>query len=627
MKTINSFLIIILFIFCHSLNAQTPSYQTKKIEGKEYILYPVEAGEGLYGIGRKFNVSVEKLNELNPEASIGLKTGQIILIPQSKTISKETISSKKNDENITSKNTTGSLKNNYTEYLVDKKQTLFAICRKFDIEIEELKKMNPELENGLRVGMTLKIPNSKANEDKKEKSKCSDKNESKVITKESKHKNDKKTVVIKHIVKAKETLYAISRLYNVEVKDIIKLNPESASSLIIGSELNIEVKKEIAATIQPEETSKVIEPEVIKPKYSVDDLQYLTCITQNVKPNTTPLKIAILLPLVIENAKTDAVNERFQEFYAGILLAAKEAKNKGVSIEIYAFDTEKTEEKITEVLQNSTLKTVDLIIGPAYTNQIPLVSDFAKENKINAVIPFSSKVTDLANNPYLYQFNATNRVEIEYLSNLLSQSTKPQNIIFVDLASITNNENGFEFSQNLKNALTAKNCVYNVLEMATEQSVQTTTLLDKEKTNIVIFNSDKFSNIFPYLSFLNTKAQEYDIQLYEQYSWKNQNAQVKFKTFSIAPFKPLINDDDFKNYDAQFMSNFGWKKSSNNPQYDVLGYDLGNYFIALLYEFGPQFSWDKKKLPLASGIQSFLKFERSNVNSGFVNKQLYLHEK
>jgi hypothetical protein len=58
-----------------------------------------------------------------------------------------------------------------------------------------------------------------------------------------------------------------------------------------------------------------------------------------------------------------------------------------------------------------------------------------------------------------------------------------------------------------------------------------------------------------------------------------------------------------------------------------LGYDLGNYAIAMIYEFGPQFGWGKTKLPLASGIQSYLRFERSTPSSGFVNTQLYQHEK
>jgi hypothetical protein len=214
-------------------------------------------------------------------------------------------------------------------------------------------------------------------------------------------------------------------------------------------------------------------------------------------------------------------------------------------------------------------------------------------------------------------------VEIDYLSTIFSLDKRDDNLIFVDLASVISNDN--EFTQLLKNELKAKNRLFSVIENATEQSIQQSIVFEKEKTNIVIFNTDKYSGIYPFLSFLNLKSKEYDIQLFEQYSWKNQNTQVKFKTLSIAPFKPLITNDDLDQYNRLFKNSFGWKKSSSNPQYDVLGYDIGNYFIALLYEFGPNFSLDRTKLPLASGLQSFLRFDRLNTTSGFVNKQLYQH--
>jgi len=83
------------------------------------------------------------------------------------------------------------------------------------------------------------------------------------------------------------------------------------------------------------------------------------------------------------------------------------------------------------VLNNPELKTMDFIIGPAYTNQIPFVSDFAKENKINTLIPFSSKVYDVTLNPYLFQFNPGIDVEVKFVGELLRNEFKNDNIVFV----------------------------------------------------------------------------------------------------------------------------------------------------------------------------------------------------
>jgi len=586
------------------------NYQFKKIDGKEYILYTVQPGEGLFGIARKFNIEVSELNKLNPDASNGLKNGQILLIPATKVSKKAIVNTQSTSAQKTDIQNNNIDKKEYIEHIVEKRQTLFAITKKYDISLEELKNLNPELENGLKTGMKLRIPVQKEAEN----------------TKQKKAKKESKTVLIKHIVKPKETLYSISKIYNVDVEDVIKLNPTSLASLIIGSELTIEVKKEIAANLEKPEPRQV-EIETPKPTVVTNEPQYLTRLSKNVKPNTIPIKIAVLMPLVIENAKADAINERFQEFYAGLLVAAKEAKNKGVSIDILTFDTQKSEEKVIEILQNPLLKNVDLIIGPAYSNQVPLVSEFAKSNKINTIIPFTSKVIDINENPYLLQFNPSRNIETEYLSNLLMQQYKNDNIIFVDLPNVSESDAGFECSSNLKSILTTKNRKFNVVEIGPDVTLQSAVIPETDKSNIFIFNTDKFSSVFPYLSYLNSNALNFNILLYEQYSWKNLNTQVKFKSFSIAPFKPLLNEEDFTSYNSLFQKSFNWKISASNPRYDVLGYDLGNYAFALIYELGQQFGWGKTKLPLASGIQSFLKFERATPTGGFINTQLYQHEK
>jgi len=46
----------------------------------------------------------------------------------------------------------------YITHIVSKKQTLFAISRKYNISMGEIRKHNPEIENGLQEGMILRIP-------------------------------------------------------------------------------------------------------------------------------------------------------------------------------------------------------------------------------------------------------------------------------------------------------------------------------------------------------------------------------------------------------------------------------------------------------------------------------------
>lgn len=64
--------------------APQDSVRLVTIDGKKYVLYEVEAGETLYSISRKYKVLIDDVKEANPELQQGLKAGQIIKIPYNK---------------------------------------------------------------------------------------------------------------------------------------------------------------------------------------------------------------------------------------------------------------------------------------------------------------------------------------------------------------------------------------------------------------------------------------------------------------------------------------------------------------------------------------------------------------
>ena len=47
-----------------------------------------------------------------------------------------------------------------SNYEVQPKETLYSLSKKFDINQEELIKLNPDLQDGLKIGMILKVPSS-----------------------------------------------------------------------------------------------------------------------------------------------------------------------------------------------------------------------------------------------------------------------------------------------------------------------------------------------------------------------------------------------------------------------------------------------------------------------------------
>lgn len=601
-KQLFSMMVVGFLLITFNLLAQNKNYPTKKIKGVEYYIYKVETSEGLMAIGRKFDISVDEINKANPELENDLKVGQKILIPvQKPTLAKQKKEASSNIEFIT--------------HQVEKKQTLFAICKKYDVSQDEIIKYNPQIENGLQEGLVLQIP-KQLKQNKKNGNEKVAINQA-IIQPKEKFSAEKSFTI--HKVQTDETLYSISKHYQVELAEIIKLNPGAATKIAVGIELKIPSKKLTTNALSHKDDS-------VKSISSATPSNHAIKQAENSIPSTKKLiKIAFLLPFMLEQGKADASVERFIDFYSGSLMAIEEAKHKGISFEIYTYDTEKSEEKVTDILTNAELKTVDLIIGPAFSNQIAKVAEFAKENKINTLIPFSSKVPDIETNAYLFQFNPGKDVELRFFTEMLTEKYKNTHIVFADINGISAYDEGEILSSALKKQMIKEGKSFSKLKLENSDNINFGSVLKKSEKNIVIFNTDKYAYISAYIPSLRLAANEFDIILFEQYSWKNQDKVIPQNIY-ISPFTTKYNTLKLSDFNKNYTKHFGKNDSKSLPRFDLLGYDLSNYFITLINRYGSKFIEKIGTANFKTGIQSELQFERISNGSGFVNQKLYLGE-
>lgn len=111
-------------------------------ETQLFISYTVPPKMNFYRLEQEFNVKSDEIVRLNPEIMErgGLKEGMVIRIPERKLDPGEI-------------NT-----DNYIFYEVKPKQTEFRLTRKFGMTWAELIQLNPDLKDGLKAGMVLKLP-------------------------------------------------------------------------------------------------------------------------------------------------------------------------------------------------------------------------------------------------------------------------------------------------------------------------------------------------------------------------------------------------------------------------------------------------------------------------------------
>lgn len=110
---------------------------------KTHESYKVKEGETLRSIARNHEVSVRYLLRLNPGLSRRPKANTIMLVPVEETLEVTAPTEEKTAAQ---------------RYLVKPKETLYGIARRFGIDITTLKAANPLLNEGLKIGMELQIP-------------------------------------------------------------------------------------------------------------------------------------------------------------------------------------------------------------------------------------------------------------------------------------------------------------------------------------------------------------------------------------------------------------------------------------------------------------------------------------
>ena len=118
-----------------------------------------------------------------------------------------------------------------------------------------------------------------------------------------------------HKVKKKETIFGISRMYDITIEQLMKANPEMNTP-------GYELKKGDVLKI-PFATQQVAAPVVKEPDMdAVDDVR------------KRAIRLGVMLPL--HNVNGDG--KRMVEYYRGVLMACDSLKQRGISVDIHAWN-------------------------------------------------------------------------------------------------------------------------------------------------------------------------------------------------------------------------------------------------------------------------------------------------
>ncbi|GEC79481.1 peptidoglycan endopeptidase [Flavobacterium aquatile] len=185
---------------------------------QKIIKHKVKSGESIYLIAKKYDVTQAEIFDLNPKlkgAVLGLK--QEVKIPNKKYKPEEKKPKvAKNEAVVMAKTEKSTSSEPYIIHKVEAKETLYSLSKKYNVSMESICDLNPELKTGnLKVGAKLKFVNPNPTPVVAENNTPTNTNEVAEVS----------NVDVVHKVLPKETLYRISKQFGVTVDELVKLNP------------------------------------------------------------------------------------------------------------------------------------------------------------------------------------------------------------------------------------------------------------------------------------------------------------------------------------------------------------------------------------------------------------------
>ena len=547
--------------------------------GAKYYEYIVNPGEGLFAIARKFKIKQNDLHEANENLSTNIKVGDKILIPI-----KIDITTKTNEA--------------VTTHIVEAKQTLYSISKMYNVNIDTLIALNPSAKAGIKIGETLIISKNK-------------KIESTTNTQKLEIEKPTSTNNITHLVQRKETLFSISKKYNIAIHDLIALNPELKNGLKAGSTIlikgeKININKDNLPTINHNiDTATNIN------SINNNTINSITSINSQPTTPNSQLNIAYLLPLIAETTNEEKNTQRFIEFYRGAILALNDAKKEGLSANIYTYNLPKSTNNIDSILLLLNDKKIDIVIGPAYSEQLNKVLSYTKEHDITTIIPFSSKIDSTYYFPKLIQFNPP---QDSLFNTVLKNTFAHRNLQYV-LAHFKNcNNKGEIFTNELSKLLTENNKQF-IETIIKPESVDSIISKISSDTTILILGSSRINDVAPILDSLN----RYQLPNLQVWGFEEWGANI-LKKYPQTIYYSLFYPNETEKYKNTYKNWFGTRKQTIGAKYDLLGYDLTMLALKGI---------NTKKQPILNPQISNINFLQSKpkleyINNRWLNTNYYL---
>ena len=581
--TYRTFLVVFFLAINFIVVGQGSDIRT--VNGEKFIVHEVKAGETLWAISQRYNVEVSEIGEQNPGALSNLSIGQVLLIPYDRETKKQL---KKDPPRI---------ENGDLLHTVQKGETLFSLYKRYNVEINDLIEANPELNDGLKLGMVVRIPMDKVElPDEKMTAPAVDDGS------------------LAHQILKGETVYGISDLYDISAEELLEANGGLPDGLQIGAFIRIPLKQE---------------PEV-KLGVGYDTLPSI---------QKAVYKVAYLLPFslalndsIMQVAKLKGNDEFLSEtkaamhFYLGARMALDSLKAQGLSAEVYV--KEVNDDPTTTLEAIEALSDIDLYIGPFHRNSIELIANKTANDGGHVVCPIDQSNKIVLGHSDLSKALSTGNIQIPYLARKIVEAHFKDNIILMEAPVWkeldTRTQMREALNKNLHSFIMSRSDSVQRCTLDKDFSARLLTQLDPEGVNVLVVPTNEVYYSSELMTRLSKLNDDFQFVVYGMESWKdhdNIDAAYKDKFRLHIPAASFIDVTD--EHTKKFILDFRAENGAEPSEYAFLGYDITLYYLQGLLSFGtgfPQYFDRIEARPIHMGFS----MKKTGVENGYLNENMFM---
>ena len=591
MKKITLLALLWALVITINTSAQNNQAIINNVQGGDIFYHTVERGQTVYSIAKMYEVTVDDIYRLNIGSAEAIKAGERLKIPQKKPIVIKEVKSGPVGE--------------YIYHTIQAGETPYGVSKLYGVKIEYIIEANPGLPPEFPIGKTIRIPT------------VVKKTQTTEIV-----ENQRGNKEIYYTVPAGETRYNICRIFKTTERELLRLNPELSGGLRTGMTLRIPLR------VNEKDLPKEAEP----------DANEVNAMLKTKKETKllNAVKVALLFPWDSNNPNSTDLRKQLVEYYEGMVLAADTLRKQGYITELFVSDIGNgSPSNTTKILQQKAdvLKNVDLIIGGVSDEQIKLIADFAKTNKIKYVVPVSRN-DEVLDNAYIFQVNTPRAYLNANAAYAGANLFAKHNIIFIDTKESEEKENQIDFIKEFKQELKFRNISYKDIVYDSENfEEKILSYLSTDKHNMIMpisHSLDALTKIKTVLRITAETKPEYNLTLFGYPVWQT-NLYTKeclddfhaLNTYIYSIFYADNLNPSVKMFYDSYKYWYSKNPTSSFPKFSMIGFDTGMFFFSALHNYGVNFENNISDLRYKS-IQTGFNFERVNNWGGFMNTNIHI---